>query len=143
LVTARQQPFDLLRRKRLGQLRQPPVRHGGDRAGQVGGDLPALTQKAQETAQGRDHQLRPAATDFLSVTENEPIEVLWTQLIEPQRTVTEVFGKKAPNGGQVIGQRRRREPTLRGQELPVIPLETIQWGVVDRLRGRSDNAEAA
>jgi hypothetical protein len=80
-ITALEETLYVLWLKKLREVRQLPVCHGGNTTGQIRRDLASPVQKAEEAAQGGDDELGTAQAHPVHLTYDEPGDVPWRELI--------------------------------------------------------------
>ena len=134
-VAACQNRLHLLGRKRLRQLRQTPVRNRRDRAGEVGGDVPALVQVAQETAQRRGKPLGVGTGEALGMAHDEAVDIPGTQRLQGYGSCPEGLGEKRVDDRQIVDDRRRTQTALVDEKVLVGALDTRDRIVAARVFG--------
>jgi hypothetical protein len=93
-------------------MRQPPVRYGRHRSGEIHGDCAALMQKAQKATQRRDHQLGIASSDMASLFKNKPMNIVQTEFVKARLLAPETVDQKASHYALVVRHGNGLEPAL-------------------------------
>jgi hypothetical protein len=142
-VTAGEQSLYLLGREGRGQVRQPPIHHPWHRSSEVSVNCATKMQKAQKTAQCRDHKLGIAASNLAGTLKNESVDVLYTQDIKVRLIVAELVMQKVSHVAKVALHRYGIETALQTEETREVVLNTTQCGVVGRFGRAWCEAELA
>ena len=138
-VTAGEQGLDLLRGERFRQSGQAPVNDWEHCAGEVGWEILALVQVAQETAQCRYDQLGASPAETLGLAQHEVVGVPGCQPLQCHRLSAEPLGEKCAHNRQVVADRCPAEAALVHKEAFVGVRDPVNRAIAVRLGSGSRN----
>ena len=136
-VAAGKQRLDLFGLDRLGQSGQTPVHDREYCAGEVGRQVTALVQVAQEAAQSRGDELGAGPAEAPGLAQHELVGVLGAQPLQFDRPRAEAVGQEGKGDRHVIAHRGQRQTAHFDEESLVGAHDAGGRALVGQI-GRSD-----
>jgi hypothetical protein len=128
--------------KKLREVRESPLCHGGNGTGEVRRDLTALVQKAKEAAQGGDDKADTAQTHPIHLAYDESGDVPWRKCIQGDLLAVKMLRQQSADYEKIVAYGRLREAADLGEILCETLFDSMKRGLF-AYRSTTDDAGVA